>query len=623
MEFAQKENRFAESRMTLLQWSVAGIFLFFLVVFWRMQVLQSDYYSELADRNHIKTLPIHAPRGRILDRSGKVIAENIPTFSIIAQWSDREQVIEKSSELANGLGLNADDLIGLIKVSEKRAPYAPIVLREIADWKQVAFVESHRSEFPELDIVVAQSRVYPANGFASHMLGYVAQVSEKELENPKMKMLNPGDKIGKSGIERQYNAILQGVDGARRVAVNSRGVEVAVLDEISPIPGTDLRLTIDYDLQEVAETAFQAKVGAVVALDPRTGEVLALVSRPSFDPNAFIGGISQQAWNDLSAGPGNALLNRAIQAQLAPGSVYKILMAATALESGVIDESTTFYCPGSASFYGRSFQCWLRGGHGHVNVHQAIVNSCNVFFYNVGKNLGIDKMAEYSSRMGLGQETGIDLPNESTGIMPSPGWKERVFHEKWYPGETISVAIGQGALTVTPLQLAFSIGGIASGGLFPRPHLVADQIAPPGIRMARQTTPQPSLQDSTVAIVTNALYGVVNEGGTGGRARVPGLDIGGKTGSAQVVSNETARANQGSDDLRDTAWFVGVAPRRNPEIAVTVLYQGGEHGALAAPLAKEIIKAYFSKKAGSLPQIARKSDDSSEQIVARPALQGG
>ncbi|MBI1955917.1 MAG: penicillin-binding protein 2, partial [Acidobacteria bacterium] len=543
----------------------------------------------------------------------------------LAQWGERKKLQERLPALAEGLGIDLAELQQQIEKFERRAPYQPIVIRENAAWRQIAFLESHRSEFHELDLVVAQRRLYPPQGFAAHLLGYVGEVSKSDLALPELALSQPGDLVGKVGIERQYNAVVQGEDGVRRVVVDSHGLDVAVLDEKPPRPGRDLRLTLDADLQQVAEEGFQEEVGAVVALDPRTGEVLALVSRPTFDPNLFTNGISREDWSKLTTDLGNPLLNRVIQAQLAPGSVHKILLGTAALEAGTADAHTTYYCPGGAVFYGRYFQCWLQGGHGRVNLHQAIVQSCDVFFYNLGKTLGIERMAAYSSRLGLGQKTGIDLPNEESGTVPSPAWKEQIFRQKWYPGETISLAIGQGALTVTPLQLAYSIGGIASGGYFARPHLAfPENLTAAGLKVPEPAAVRVALQEETVAIVTDALYGVVNEGGTGARARIPGLDVGGKTGTAQVASVEAVRNAKQAPSLRDNAWFVGLAPRRNPEIVVVVLYQAGEHGSLAAPLARDIIKAYFDKKKGVQPRLARTAE-SNEQArdVPLPAASGG
>ncbi|MGH9786789.1 MAG: penicillin-binding protein 2, partial [Terriglobia bacterium] len=561
----------------------------------------------------------------ILDREGRVLVDNYPSFSIVAQWGDSQKLEEHLPGIAAGLGMEPDELARRIETARRRAPLRPIVLRENATWQDVAFVETHRIEYPGLDLMTVQRRAYLPDGFGAHLLGYVGEVSETDLDLPEFALLEPGDRVGKAGIERQYNDLLKGTDGARRVVVNTFGSEVAVLDQTPPSPGRDLRLTLDYDLQAVAEQGFQEDTGALVALNPQTGEVLALVSRPTFDPNLFAGGISSQDWARLMSDPKLPLVNRAIQAQLAPGSIFKILMATAALQTGTATEETSYYCPGGADFYGRYFRCWQSRGHGRVNLHQAIVHSCDVFFYNLGKNLGVEHIADYSSQLGLGHRTGIDLPNEQSGTVPSPEWKERVFREKWYPGETISLAIGQGALTATPLQMAYSIGGIAAGGHFVRPHLIAvEELAARGRKVPAGSEMQVALTEETVAAVTDALYGVVNEGGTGGRARIVGLDVGGKTGTAQVASLQTARsAKEAGNPLADNAWFVGLAPRRNPEIVVAVLYQGGEHGYLAAPLARDVIKAYFDKKQGIRPRLADREEPGKDVTSLVPADRAG
>ena len=616
-----REPRLTENRLGFLHWGIVGAFLFLLSGFWRLQVLQPDYYTRLAEQNYIKNLPIAAPRGRILDREGRVLVDNFPSFTVIAQWDYREQLQEHLPAIAKGLGVEAAELQDRVEDSLRKSPYGPIVLRENSSYSEIAFIESHRREFPELDLVTVPRRLYLPDGFGAHMLGYVGEVSETDLDRPEWALLRLGAVVGKSGLERQYDSILRGEDAARRVVVDNLGREVAVLDEQVPSPGTDLHLTIDYDLQAIAEAGFAGDQGALVALDPRSGAVLALVSRPAFDPNLFATGISTADWARLQSDASNPLLNRVIQAQLAPGSVYKVLTAAAALDAGTADANTTYYCPGSATFYGRRFRCWQARGHGRVEIHKALVQSCDVFFYNLGKDLGIEKMADYSMQFGLGRRTGIDLPNEQEGTVPSPDWKEKLFRQEWYAGETISVAIGQGALTTTPLQLAYSVGGIASGGRFVQPRLVLPKELPDDAAAA-QSVRQVPLSDETVKLVTDALYGVVNEGGgTGVRARVVGLDIGGKTGTAQVASVQAARSGSEAD-LRDNAWFVGLAPRRNPEIVVAVLYQSGEHGYLAAPLARDVIKAYFDKRDGKQPLTVRPSEPAEKVAATPPAASG-
>jgi penicillin-binding protein 2 len=400
--------------------------------------------------------------------------------------------------------------------------------------------------------------------------------------------------IGKMGLERSYDAVLRGEDGERRVIVDSRGKEVSKLDDKRPAAGHPIRLTLDSDVQLAAEQAMQGRQGAVIALDPRTGDILAFLSRPAYDPNVFAIRVQADQWRSLTEDPAKPLLNRVTQAQLAPGSVFKIIIATAALEENLIDPNTfTVFCPGYANHYGRTFRCWRPEGHGTVNLHLALVNSCDVFFYQVGRRLGIERIARYSKMFGLGTPTGVGFPDEKGGLVPSPEWKQRTQKQPWYDGETISVAVGQGPVLVTPLQLAYAVGGITSGGNFARPRLVLEPAESPAIK-------QVSLRPETVALVTDALWGVVNEGGTGSAAQLEGIDVAGKTGTAQLVGYDTVkRVGRVGRHLTENAWFVGFAPRRDPEIVVVVLLEHGLHGALAAPIARDVIKAYYDKKRGT------------------------
>ncbi|MBI3405158.1 MAG: penicillin-binding protein 2, partial [Acidobacteria bacterium] len=399
--------------------------------------------------------------------------------------------------------------------------FQPIIIKHEATAGDVAFIESHRPDIPVLELLTAQRRKYPSEGFLSHAIGYVGEVSEQQIDRSKGHF-RPGDIVGKTGMERQYNSTLMGTDGMRSVIVNSVGKEVGRLNQTEAIPGKPIQLTIDYDLQQIAEAALasEGKKGAVVALDPRTGEILAMVSHPAPDPNAFAVRIQRDQWKELNDDPDHPMMNRAIQAQLAPGSVFKIVMATAMLESKAIPEDFTAFCPGHADFYGRTFRChiWKKGGHGLVDLHQAVVKSCDIFFYNVGKRLGIDKIAEYAANLGIGHKTGVDLPSEESGLMPSTDWKQRVFKQKWYAGETISVAVGQGAVQATPLQLARMVGGVAMGGIFKQPHLLKNlsEIKP----LQEERFP---LEENTIEKVTQALFGVVNEGGTAAASRLEGI----------------------------------------------------------------------------------------------------
>ncbi len=586
----RNDNRLPQERLAAASYVIVGIITLLLFGFWKLQVIDSDKYGQLAERNRVRSIPIIAPRGRMLDRDGRVLVDNYPSFSVILLRDDMVAVQKSLPAIADGLGLSLDDLEEQLSNTDKLPKFQPIVIKPEATPADVAFIESHRADIPLLEMLMVHRRRYLPGGFMSHASGYVGEVSEQQIEASNGK-LRPGDFGGKTGLERQYNDLLVGTDGMRRVIVNSVGKEVGRLSQQEPIPGKQIQLTIDYDLQEVAEKALEGKKGAIVAMNPATGEVLAYVSRPAPDANDFAVRVSKTEWQRLNEDEDHPLMNRVIQAQLAPGSVFKIVMATAMLESKVPPENFTAFCPGYANFYGRMFKCHIfgKGGHGVVGIHSAIVHSCDVFFYNVGMRMGIDRISKYAKMLGLGAKTGIDLPSEEPGLVPSEEWVQRVFHHKWYPGSTISVAIGQGAVTATPLQLAYMIGGVANAGTFKQPHLLKDAQTVGEVHV--------DLAEDTVEQVTQGMYGVVNEGGTAGASKLEGVEFCGKSGSAQVMSN-VARQRMGKDKrFKDNAWFVGYAPRRNPEIVVSVLIEEGEHGgAVGGPVARDIIKAYYDKR---------------------------
>ena len=576
---------------------IVGMIGVLLLGFWKLQVIDADKYTSMAERNRVREIPVIAPRGRMLDRDGRVLVDNRPSFSVLLLRDDPALVEKYLPGIADGIGIALEDLKDQLSNTKNLPKFQPIIIKPEASDADIAFIESHRSDIPVLEMISVSRRRYLPNGFLAHAVGYVGEVSEQQIEtsNGKLRM---GDFAGKFGLERQYNDILIGTDGKRRVIVNSVGKEVGRLSTQEAIPGKQIQLTIDYDLQQVAEQSLGARPGAVVALDPRTGEVLAMASHPSMDANDFAVRISAEDWNKLNESTEHPLMNRAIQAQLAPGSVFKIVTATAMLEDKVPPESFTTFCPGYGTFYGRQFKCWVyyaktgATSHGVTNLHEAILKSCDVFFYNVGMRLGIDRLSYYGSKFGIGHKTGIDLPSEEPGLMPSAEWVERVYHRKWYPGETISVSTGQGAVTTTPLQLARMIGGIATGGVFKQPHLLKD--AP---NVGEERFP---ISESTVEKITDAMYGVVNEsGGTGGQLRLAGIEFSGKSGTAQVIGYDTRARFGKQKQFEDNAWFVGYAPRRNPDIVVSVLVQeSGKHGGEAAgPVVRDIIKAYYDKKA--------------------------
>jgi penicillin-binding protein 2 len=595
----RNDNRLPQARLAIASYVIVGMVGLLLLGFWKLQVVDSDKYGQMAERNRVRSIPIIAPRGRMLDRDGRVLVDNYPSFSILLLRDDPALIDKNLPAISDGLGIPLGDLKDQLESTKNLPKFQPIVIKPEATNADVAFIESHRSDIPLLEMLMVQRRRYLPGGFMAHASGYVGEVSEQEIEASDG-TLRPGDLAGKTGLERQYNKILTGTDGMRRVVVNSVGKEVKDLGRLTqqePIPGKQIQLTIDYDLQQVAEQSLGARPGAVVALDPRTGEILAMVSRPTPDPNDFAVRIPAEEWKALNDDPLHPLLNRAIQAQLAPGSVFKIVTATAMLEDHVPEEGFTTFCPGYGTFFGRQYHCYVfyaKSGpksHGVLGLHDAILKSCDVFFYNVGMRLGIDRLSYYAIKLGIGHRTGIDLPSEEPGLMPTQEWVERTFHRKWYAGEVISVATGQGAVTTTPLQLARMIGGIASGGVFKQPHMLKDA---PNVGEERF-----HMSDSTIEKVTDAMYGVVNEpGGTGGHLKLAGIELSGKSGTAQVIGYDKMNLVKKGSQFADNAWFVGYAPRRDPEICVAVLVQeSGQHGGEAAgPVVKDIVKAYYDKK---------------------------
>ncbi len=587
------DTRFALGRIAVFQYLTVVVFLFLIGGFWVLQIRDEKVNIELAERNRIKTVPLLAPRGKILDRDGRVIVDNHSSFEL---WIRREDLKpEHIPAIASGLNMTPEEVRAPLAQAEsrKRPKYFPVMIKSELTPSELAFVESHKDKdtFPEMELYSSQSRLYPRDGLAAHVIGYVGEVSDQELNTTEFAKYSQGDKVGKEGLERQYNDLLMGVNGQSRVVVDSMGRTPPGnkdFDIIDFTPGQNLQLTLDLDLQAVAELAMEDRRGAVVALDPRTGEVLAMVSRPAFDPNLFTRRISKSDWKELNDNPDHPLMNRAIQAQFAPGSTFKPIVTIAGLETGMLEPSKTVLCPGGATFYGHYFKC--DEVHGTVDLHRALVHSCDTYFFTVGNHMGIDRIAEYAELAGIGKKTGIDLPNEKEGLMPSPHWKLRAQREKWYAGETISVAIGQGAVTVTPIQLASVLGGLVSGGIWYKPHLAKNaHVDPP--RHA-------DFRPENVATIVSGMCGVVNEGGTGAGAAIPGLEICGKTGTAQRISNDLAKSNKAlALAMRDNGWFVGFAPRENPEIVVVALWEGGGKGAFSAPIVRDVIKAYFDKKA--------------------------
>lgn len=597
-----RDEKTSPAKLHATQYVIALILAALVLGLWRLQVLGADNYRSLAEANRIRKVPVLAPRGRILDREGRLLVDNYPSTSCFLL---REQMKDASVDLpliAAGLHIPLEQIEGTLRHYAAAPKYQPIPMKQDITPDEQAFIEAHKNELPELETLDEQRRLYPKDGFAAHLIGYVGEVSEQMLANDsRYAAYAPGDVVGRSGVEAAYDSLLRGEDGSRDVIVNSHGKEVGHLGQTLARPGQDLRLTIDLDIQRAAEQALEGKMGAIVAMDPHTGEILAMVSRPTFDPNQFSVRLTQSYWSSILNNPDHPLLNKAIQAQLAPGSTFKIIMSAAGLQEGLAQE-THVQCNGGASFFGHFFACDQH--HGSVTIANAIPYSCDTYFYTLANRLGIDKIAEYASSFGLGQRTGVDLPEEAAGTVPSTAWALKNYHRKWYAGETISVGIGQGAVTVTPLQLARAIGGIASGGVLHRPHLVFPAEMPPQFQSALDDT-YPGSAEKTVPltaanweIITDGMAEVTSPGmfHTAAVAHLEGIDFAGKTGTAQVIGHDAlARTSKGHDTLPN-AWFVGVAPRRNPDIVIAVLWEHGNWGNNSAKLAAQVVDAFVTKQ---------------------------
>jgi len=581
--------------MNLFCYPVLLIFLILGARLWQLQIIQGAEYALKAENNRVRRIELIAPRGMILDRNNEVLAEHRSSFTVLLYRESITDPAETIRFLAEKLGINSEDVELKLRRSRESGLYRPIVVKEEAGIEDISIIEAHRRDHPEIQLVPEPLRSYKNNKLAAHLLGYIGEVTEEELDKDLFPSAHSGSLVGQSGIERKYNELLVGQNGERLVLVDSRGREVREvdpLDERIPITGGAVWLTLDLELQSVAEEALEGKVGAIVAMNPGNGEILAMASAPSFDPNAFSTRLSYKDWNALLEDPDHPLQNRCIQNSYAPGSIFKLIMAAAGLESGFLGEGTFVDCEGTAVYYGRVFHC-VKDGHGRIGLENAIAKSCNIFFYELGRRLGISRIAEHAAILGLGEKTGIDLPGERSGIVPSPEWKRRTQEEPWFLGETIPVSIGQGALSATPLQILRAVSAFANGGILVTPHLLYSAEK----SEVNQEWPKPQIpvSESSLRRIREGMWRSVNHAGTGYNAAIPGLGICGKTGTAQIVSKETQKRVPGVAD--DHAWFAGFSTKENPEIAVVVFVEhGGTGGAAAAPLARKMFKAFYDKR---------------------------
>jgi penicillin-binding protein 2 len=605
MAIAEDKRRLT-TRITAIQTVVLATFALLVGSFWFFQIAQHEKFREMAENNHQRTLPLRAPRGVILDRHGRVIVENRNAFNISIMREQSKDLNRTVAILAEVTGVPIEEIAAIVERHRGQPSYRPIVVLQNATLDQVAAVAARRLEHELPDVVVQEvpTRQYPPESMAAHLIGYVGEASETQVAQSGYSL---GTIVGQTGVEKNYNDVLMGQDGARRVVVNSLGREITQLGEEKATEGRALKLTIDFDMQRALEEAFRHHDfwGAAAFIDPSNGDVLAMTSLPAYDPNQFAVGIDTAAWTGLNKDPLRPLNNRLIQGTYPPGSTFKILMAVVGLQEGLIDPSTRVYCGGGGTFYGRFFQCHKKEGHGSVDLRHAIERSCNVYFYTIGARLGnkIDVVHKWAERLGLVGRTGLDLPNEVPSFVASSEWSQRARKQPWYPGETVSVAIGQGAVAVTPIGLAMFAATIANGGTLYEPQLVRE------VFDAGQWQPVPrpeprartEMDPEHVKAIHEGMWMVVNAAGTGSRARMPGYDVAGKTGTAQAnISLENRKRLTGdlARRFRDHGWWIFYAPSTNPEVAGVVFTENSEHGYLGAPIAKHVLETYFAKKEG-------------------------
>jgi len=571
---------------------------------WNLQIREGPYYRDLSENNRTRSVIMEPARGLIYDRNGVLLANNVPSFTLyvsLEDVKDREGLIR---QLTNLLGL--DEALIRKKLTARGSKQLPRKVKDRLTLREATLIESHRLDLPGVMVQVESQRNYPGGATASHLLGYVGEVSPEQLEKPEFSELHQGSVVGQYGVEKFFDRLMRGQAGQKSIEVDAIGHEKRTVVVEQPHAGDNLYLTIDVRLQKVAENLLGEESGAIVALDPRTGDVLAMASRPGFDPNVLSRELTPKQWAEIVQDEGRPLNNRASQGQYPPGSVYKVMMAAAALETKTVTPSTTIFCNGGYQFGRRLYHDWKAGGHGSVDLRHALVQSCDVYFYTVGQRMGIETMASFAHQFGLGEETGIELPSERIGIVPSEAWKRKAKNEPWLPGETISASIGQGYVNVTPLQMASLIGTVANDGAMFRPRLVQavmDRATGELQRRPAVLKRTLNLRPGILPVIKEALAGVVKEG-TATKAQSALVTIAGKTGTAQMTALRTGPEKDIPKKFRDHAWFVAFAPVEAPTIAVAVL---GEHmghgGSASAPLAKELIETYVKLNLDAPPHV--------------------
>lgn len=613
--FIRDERSFGK-RLVWLSVFAATVFFLLILRLWYLQILNAGDFLALSEHNRLRLVPVAAPRGAILDRNGKVLVGNTPSFSVAViqqDVKDRDTLLYRISRM---LGVDTDELLDKWEKGRKRAKFYPIFLASGITRDQVELLEENRLHLPGLDVEMKPVREYPNGSLASHLLGHIGEISEDELERAEFGGYHAGDYVGKGGVERSWEKELHGADGGRQIEVDARGRVLRTMSEGSPTVGNTVMLTIDLDIQKRAEAAFGGQAGAAVAMDVKTGEILAFVSNPGFDPALFTRRMPPEQWKAYLEDKRHPLENKALKGQYPPGSTFKIITAIAGLEEGLINADTTVDCSGSYKVGNQVFKCWDKHGHGPVNLKRALKESCDVYFYKLGERLGVDRIAEYAKKFNLGAPMGIGLENEKSGLIPTAGWKEKKQGKKWFRGETLPVSIGQGYVLTTPVQLASMIATVANEGTVYRPYLIKKVLDKDGA-VLREFGPtavaKADVKSTSYRLVKEGLLAVVNESkGTGGMARLYEVKVAGKTGTSQVVKLRDKKGGIPYEH-RDHALFVAFAPYDKPEVAVAVVVEHGEHGgSAAAPIAGKILRAYFEGKGVIKRPVPESKDETGE-----------
>lgn len=598
--FSEEPESF-KARSAYMAIGVVVLFILVLTRLWFLQVIKGPEFRELSENNRTRLQDIHSPRGQILDRNGQLLVDNHASFDLAVIREDVPNIRLLTKRLSRLLNIPVQEITASFTAAKGLPSFKPVNLKMDLDRRQLVTLETYRFELPGIDIQIKPRRKYLYESLAAHVIGYLGEVTQRQLSQKKFENYRMGDLVGQFGLEKEFEPALNGTRGWRLVEVDAAGRVLNIIKQVPPVPGNNLYLTLDANLQDVAETALKGVAGAIVAMDPRTGQILAMASSPSFSQEDFVRGISSKKWEALTNNQLHPLENRAVSGQYMPGSTFKIVSAIAGLEEGLITPETKVYCTGSYRFGDRTFGCWKKGGHGEVRLYKALVESCDAYFYDLASKMNIDRLAKYSKTLGLGSRTGVGLENEKPGLVATTEWKRKKFNAPWMQGETLSVIIGQGVNLVTPLQLAQLVSAVVNGGYIYRPTLTL-RIDSPKNKTVKTFPPRLvrkiDVSQKTLALVKKALVGVVNDPrGTGRRARLKNVIVGGKTGTVQVVSGDVTK-NTGKEipyKYRDNAMFVGFAPEKDTEIVVVVVAEHSGHGgSKAAPLAKQVLEAYFS-----------------------------